>query len=91
MSEVKKSHANEFFKGFNHKNGKVDLNKFNDTPTVVAMRPTEIHLKENGSADNKESFVIVFERPFQMAYGEITLQMLNQGLSDIGYKIVKTE
>lgn len=83
-------HANQFFKGFNHGKNKIDLSKFN-LHHVVAMMPTEIHLKENGSFDGKESFTIVFEKPFQVVVGEITLQMLNQGLSDIGYEIIKKQ
>lgn len=58
---------------------------------ISMMRPTEIHLKEDGSKTNEPSFAIVLERAYSpTVIGEISLEMLNDGLADIGYKIIKS-
>ena len=63
---------------------------------IQEMRPTEIHLKEDGSINNKPSFAIVMSRDEIGAeeyhypiYGQISLEMLNEGLKELGYEIVK--
>ena len=77
------------FKGFNHGKGKIVIDK---PVKLIFMKPTEIHLKENGSIKDQPSLAIVMERPMTAAaVGEISLEMFNEGLADIGYKIVKTK
>ena len=75
------------FTAYNHGKGVIDLR---DIGSATQMMPTEIHLKEDGSLDNKPSFTIILEHPLKKpVYGQITLEMLNDGLEDIGYKMVK--
>lgn len=82
----------EEFKIINHGNGPINLTHFNPK-NIVEMRPTELHFKENGSLENKPSFALVFEMPWSFAapivYGQISLQMLNDGLRELGYEITK--
>lgn len=78
------------FKGVKHGKGQIDLKHLGDS---VELRPVEIHMKEDGGLDDQPVFVIVMvgTRYIPMAvYGQITLDMLNGGLKEIGYKIVKS-
>lgn len=86
------------FVGFNHGTSPVDLRPLSSRKKVIQeFRPTEIHLKENGSKDDKPSIVIVMELPNHLGelsdtiavYGQLSLRMLNDGLKDIGYEIKK--
>lgn len=54
---------------------------------AIQMRPTEIHLKENGAKNNKPSLCIVMEIPGQVpkVYGQISIAMLNEALNELGY------
>lgn len=78
------------FKGYKHGTGVVDLRHLG---VAVELRPTEIHLKDNGSLDNGPSLTIVLSDMKTVApvrvIGQISIEMLNEGLADIGYKIVK--
>lgn len=76
------------FQGFNHGTGVIDLTKHKE---IEEFRPVEIHLKENGSLKNEPSFAIVMTSQFSMnqVVGQISLEMLNDGLSDIGYEVIK--
>lgn len=77
------------FKGINHGTGKIDLShlKIYDDHHYL---PVEIHLKENGSVKDEPSFAIVLTSPDSSVaiIGQISLEMLNDGLADIGYEIV---
>lgn len=83
MSDNKKP-----FVGYNHGKNKIQLegNRF------LHAKPIEIHLKEDGDINNEPSFAIVMEHVafihITFIVGEISLKMLNEGLEDIGYKIV---
>jgi hypothetical protein len=67
--------------------------KFNQP--VVQMRPTKFLLKEDGDLNDKPVFAIVMEAPPNhrsagiQVVGQISLAMLNDGLSDIGYQMVE--
>lgn len=81
------------FIGIDHGKNVVDLRHLG---TSFEMRPTEIHLKKNGSLNETDSVVIVFTIPTELTgfkspavYGQISIEMFNDGLADIGYKIVK--
>lgn len=66
--------------------GKFNLSKHHG---LKFMKPTEVHLKEDGSIEEKPSLTFVLESPFSgPVMGEISLKMLNEGLGDIGYEIV---
>ena len=84
---------NKAFVGINHGKGKIDLTKHNSDGrfnNVTEMKPIEIHLKEDGSVKDEPSFAIVMKNVFgAVVYGQISLEMLNEGLADIGYKIIK--
>jgi hypothetical protein len=78
------------FIGINHGIKAINLR---NKGRILQMRPTEIHLKENGSAKNEPSFAILLEPkdlPFKIL-GQISLEMFNEGLNDIGYEIVKKQ
>ena len=76
------------FSGTNHGDEKVDLRHLGDT---IELRPVEIHVN-NGALNGKPSFAIVMvgttHQP-HCVHGQITLEMFNEGLKEIGYKIVK--
>lgn len=77
------------FTAHNHKKGHIDLR---DLGVIRRMLPTEIHLKEDGSIKDKESFAIVLERPGELpVVGEITMEMFNEALDTIGYEIIKKD
>lgn len=75
------------FKGFNHGKGLVDLRKHGK---MQMMMPIEIHLKEDGSFKNEPTLTMVMiQLDTTPVCGEISLEMLNDGLNDIGYEIVR--
>lgn len=80
--------ANKDFRAFNHGTNQIDLRGLN---VVQILKPVAIHLKEDGSIEDKESITIVMEDVFfsNFTVGEISLKMLNEGLKDIGYQLVK--
>lgn len=77
------------FKGINHGKDQIDLRHLEK---ALELRLIEIHHKENGSTKDEPSFVIVMTGTKYIpgtVYGQITLDMFNKGLADIGYKIEK--
>lgn len=81
------SKAPHHFLGFNHGYARIDLREHKG---IQQMRPTEIHLKEDGSISYHPSFAIVMEIDDQPAvFGQISLEMLNKGLSQIGFEITR--
>jgi hypothetical protein len=82
---------NKEFRGINHGKGQIDLQHLG--VNQVQLRPTEIHLKENGDLDDNPSVAIVLSEPsikFAVV-GQLSLKMWNEGLADIGYEIRKKE
>jgi len=77
------------FKAINHGTGQIDLSHlaaFNP----IQMRPVELHLKEDGTVDDKPSFGIVMtDRTGRVVFGEISLKMLREGFQELGYDICK--
>ncbi len=73
------------FNAFNHGKGKIPV------PLIsLKMLPTELHIKEDGSVKDEPTFVMVMTRDkYITVYGEISIEMFNDGLSDIGYKMIK--
>lgn len=78
------------FKGISHGTGPINLTHLSDTDQ---FRPVEIHLKENGSLKDEPSFAIILTSPYskKAIVGQISLEMLNDGLADIGYTIFKMD
>lgn len=75
------------FIGFDHGNGKMMINGEHG---FIFAKPIELHLKRDGSIEDKESFAIVMEVfTKQKIVGEISLKMLNEAFEDVGYKIVE--
>ena len=61
---------------------------------VTHMRPIEIHLKEDGTLDDKPSVCIIMSTmiaDFPVVAGQLSLKMWNEALKDIGYEIKKIE
>ena len=57
---------------------------------IIELLPTEIHLKEDGDVDGNPSVAIVMSNEVaKIVVGQLSLKMWNEGLKDIGYKIVK--
>lgn len=74
------------FKCINHGTGNINLSHLKNQKQFL---PVEIHLKEDGSLKDEPSFAIVMTHPsFSPVVGQISLEMLNDGLADIGYEIV---
>jgi hypothetical protein len=75
------------FTAINHGKEMITIEGVED---VIMMRPTEIHLKEDGALDDTPSFAILMESSYiPPVVGEISLKMLNDALVTIGYKMVK--
>ncbi len=78
------------FIGINHGKGNIDIKH----DLVAQLLPIEIHLKENGTLDDKPSFAIVLSsmvKSLPVVVGQLSLKMWNEGLKDIGYEIKKIE
>lgn len=57
--------------------------------SVIEMRPTELHMKEDGSIDDKPSFCFVAElrmSPHRVIM-QVSLRMLNEAMNELGYEI----
>lgn len=80
---------NKPFKGINIGTGQFHINTFGKIP--IQGRPVEIHLKEDGAKDDQPSFALVTVCESHTVVGQISLKMLNDGLADIGYQLVKTD
>lgn len=77
------------FKAFNHGTGPIVLAQHNNN-LVMQAKPTELHLKENGTLNNGPSFAIVMEDYYRnRIIGQVSLDMLKEALNEIGYDIVK--
>ncbi len=76
----------EPLKAFNHGTKPIILEH-----NAIAARPTEIHYKSDGAVGDKPSFAIVMEPriPHIKIVGELSLEMLNNALQEIGYEIKK--
>lgn len=77
------------FKGIDHGTKPIDLTHL-DFRVSAEYMPIEIHHKINGAKGEKPSFCIVGKQYINSAYMQISLEMLNEGLKEIGYKITKT-
>ena len=87
--EQMKEDSEKPFKGFNHGKNQIVI-EGPPGKTMHFLKPVQIHLKENGSLKNEPSFAIVMDsKDYGMALGEISLEMFNDGLRDVGYKIIK--
>lgn len=54
------------------------------------VRPVAIYLKEDGALDDKPSFVLsMIDLASRETHGQLTLNMLNDGLDDVDYTVVK--
>lgn len=75
------------FQGINVGKNQIDLTQYD---TVTQFKPIEIHHKQDGDINDQPSFTLVMTHPVGMtAIGQISLEMFNEGLADIGYEIVK--
>lgn len=92
MSEEK------LFKAFDWGTGQIDLT--HHEVKMLELKPLEIHHKSNGTINSGPVFGIVMGIPKDignapevknapMIYGQISLEMLNEGLAEIGYEIIK--
>ncbi len=78
------------FKGFDHGTGVIDLSVHGSK--IKEARPIEIHLKKDGDIHNLPSLAIVMRcNDNSLVFGQISLEMLNAGLEDIGYEIKKID
>lgn len=77
------------FKGIDHGINQVDLREHAANGQVLEMKPIEIHHKSNGSLSDGPSFVVVMQHPLLTTFGQISLEMLNEGLADIDYEVAR--
>ena len=93
MSDDKKSEFlygdKEPFKGFDWGTGQIKIDV--GSKNYHTMMPREIHHKSDGSVKNEPSFCFLLTSPLEdfVVTSQISLEMLNKGLNDIGYEIVK--
>ena len=84
------SEKNADFMAVNHEKGiiKLGLSQFTD---VQQGKPVEIHFKDDGSVDNKPSLcLVIMTETTSCVYGQISLEMLNNAIEQVGYKLIKT-
>lgn len=75
------------FQAFDHGTGIIDLYHHN---RLIQMKPVEIHHKADGAKDGGPSFAIIMTSPvMDPVVGQISVKMLNEGLEEIGYKIIE--
>ena len=90
------------FQGFNSGNEMINLTHLQIELTesgvernrviIEEMQPVEVHVRENGTLDDKPSFCFVMKPPLHIPFhvqAQISLRMLNDGLREAGYKIEK--
>lgn len=58
---------------------------------IKDLRPVKLYLKEDGSLTNKPSITIVSVDDRFTVVSQISIEMLNDGLADIGYEFKKKE
>lgn len=96
---------NKPFKAFDHGTGQIDLR--HHEVKMLELRPLEIHHKSNGTITNGPIFGIVMGIPKSdispedraipevknapMIYGQLSLEMWNEALEELGYQIIKKE
>jgi len=74
---------------FNHGKGLIKINR-NPGAGVTEGRPIELHLKEDGAADESPSFAIIIEDSNgNKVLGQISLKMLSEALDKLGYTLTK--
>lgn len=83
MPEEKKSKP---FNGYNHGVGPIPIMQ-----GAAELRPVQVHLKEDGAIGDKPSLAIVMigNDGVSVAFGQISVEMMNKGLADIDYTMVK--
>lgn len=70
----------------------INLKEYGLVAGVIDIMPVKLFLKEDGAKDNGPVIAI-----FNLASGglglisQISLKMLNEGLADIGYELIKKE
>lgn len=75
------------FIGIDHGAHAIDLRHHGPS---IQVRPDEIHVNSNGSIKDEPVFVFVCASTIgKKVFAQISLEMLNEGLADIGYKIEK--
>lgn len=84
------------FTGFNVGKNRIDVGHYSDInySAMFELRPVELYLKEDGAKGDKPSFAITMIDPRNHAapiIGELSLEMWNKGLSEVGYEIVKKQ
>lgn len=77
-----------FITTFNHGKNHINLSHFKDK-NVIEFRPTELHLRTNGSVKNEPSFAFVMENPTSknVVFGQFSLETLKKSLAELGYEI----
>lgn len=75
-------------KTVNHGTGMIDIDPAPVAKHVVQGMPTELHLKENGTLSNGPSLAIVIETHNRRVIGQISIDMFNEALNELGYKII---
>jgi len=84
-----KAEEEKAFKTFNHGTDPIRLVSEPGKKIAEGM-PTELHLKEDGALNNTPSLAIIIrDIEGNRIVGQISLQMLNDGLNELGYQIVK--
>lgn len=74
----------------NHGLRPINLTHLKQTP--IEMRPTELHMKEDGSILDEPSFCFVMQHPSMLhkpVSAQVSLDMLDRAMNELGYKIVK--
>jgi hypothetical protein len=78
------------FKGYNHGVGPIPI-----LTGAHELRPIQIHLKQDGAIDDDGkdvpslAILMIGNDGKTVAFGQISVKMMNEGLADIGYKLVK--
>ena len=85
------SGSEKAFNGFNHGKGQIDFRVIGQSKPLMQLLPTSIHLKEDGAINGASVAIVMTDSLGTAAFGQLSLNMWNEGLKDIGYKIVKDD
>ena len=78
------------FRGVRHKESPIIIG-VNDKK-VTNVIPVEVHLIPNGTLTDQPALAFLSVDRDQYCYiGQISVKMLNEGLQEIGYKLIKDE
>lgn len=80
------------FQGFNHGTSQIVFGPEREFAFPAELKPIEVHIKQDGSITDEPSLCFVMvDGAGAHRFAQISLDMLNDGLADIGYKLLRKD